>query len=439
MAAAEQSDVSTRTLAVLAFAATAGVVVEFYDFFLYGYAAASAFPSIFFPNLPPTEALVFSYLAFGAGFPARLLGAFIFGHFGDGAGRMSSFLIGIGLVGISTCLTALLPGYATLGILAPILLVLLRIVQGIGLGGEFGGAAALLAEFGAKRRVRAFWMSLANLGIPVGAMLASAALLVFSKTFATTGWRPAMLLSVVIVIPALLARYKLAESPLFERLRQRDRIARRPSLEVWAKHAVPIALLAVVSAFQQMDGYVAGTYAISFMRSSGIGLSTVASLLFIGRVGDMAGVIISGPVADALKRKRTAYVAIAIATALSYPLVRAILGHEIVLLAAVQFFIALFGIGILHGLAPILSSESFPTKYRYSGTGIAYNLSAMLGGMIAPSLLAGLIGPDVAHKWFYVPIVYVVYCATAMIALVFIRETKDLTFDELDEPDLSVS
>src|SRR5215510_673950 len=162
--------VDSRTLVVLAFSATAGVLVEFYDFFIFGYAAASAFPAIFFPRLPATQALVFSYLAFGAGFPARLLGAFLFGHFGDRSGRKFAFLVNISVVGLTTCLTGLLPSYATLGIAAPILLVVLRIIQGIGLGGEFGGASALLAEFAATRRSRAFWISLANLGIPLGGM-----------------------------------------------------------------------------------------------------------------------------------------------------------------------------------------------------------------------------------------------------------------------------
>ena len=224
--------VNTRTLIVLAFSATAGVMVEFYDFFLYGYAAASAFPQIFFPKLAPTQALVFSYLAFGAGFPARLLGAFIFGHYGDRAGRKFAFLINITIVGMTTCLTGLLPGYSRIGLAAPVLLVVLRVVQGIGLGGEFGGASALLAEFGALRKSRAFWISLANLGIPLGGMSASAVLLLFSKTFATTGWRVAMLLSVLIVFPALLARYKLADSPLFDRLKQREQLAKTPSFAV---------------------------------------------------------------------------------------------------------------------------------------------------------------------------------------------------------------
>ena len=162
-------EVDTRTLIILAFSATAGVLVEFYDFSIFGFASASVFPKIFFPNLPAAQALVFSYLALGDGYPARVLGAFIFGHFGDRAGRKIAFLTNILIVGGSTCLTGLLPGYAKLGIAAPVLLVLLRIVQGIGVGGEFGGATSLLAEFGAQRKSRAFWMSLANLGSLISA------------------------------------------------------------------------------------------------------------------------------------------------------------------------------------------------------------------------------------------------------------------------------
>lgn len=424
--------VDTRTLIILAFSATAGVLVEFYDFFLYGYAAASAFPAIFFPKLPATLGLVLSYLAFAAGFPARLLGAFIFGHYGDRASRKYSFLINILIVGITTCLTGLLPGYATLGIASPILLVLLRIVQGIGLGGEFGGASALLAEFGAQRRSRAFWMSLANLGIPLGGMSASAALLVFNKTFATTGWRIAMLISAVIVIPALLARYKLADSPLFERLKQREELAHMPSFSVFKKHAAPIILLALVSAFQQMDGYVTGTYGISFMKFAGIPLGTTATILLFARVGDVLGVMVSGPCADLLKRRIVAYIAIALTTLLSYPFVLAILGKRIVMAGILQFVITFFGIGLLHGLAPILTAESFPTKFRYSGTGISYSLSAIFGGMLAPSILAALIGQDVRHKWYFVPVLYAVYCVVAMLALLFIRETRDVNLEELD-------
>jgi MHS family shikimate/dehydroshikimate transporter-like MFS transporter len=298
MPAGASQGANTRTLTIVAFSATAGAFVEFYDFFIYGYAAASAFPAIFFPKLPPAQALVLSYLAFGAGFPARLVGAFIFGHLGDRMGRKFSFLLNIAIVGVTTCLTGLLPGYGKLGIAAPILLVVLRIAQGIGIGGEFGGTSSLLAEFGAERRSRAFWMSLANLGVPLGAIAASGMMLAMSNSFATTGWRIAMLLSVVIVIPALFARYKLADSPLYERLKQQQQLAVFPSLTVLKKHFGSLILVALIVAFMHMDGFVTGTYFISFMRFAGIPLSTVAIILMLSRVADILGVFLSGPFAD---------------------------------------------------------------------------------------------------------------------------------------------
>jgi MHS family shikimate/dehydroshikimate transporter-like MFS transporter len=433
MSASHTQGTNTRTLTILAFSATAGVFVEFYDFFIYGYAAASAFPAIFFPKLPPTQSLLFSYLAFGAAFPARLVGAFIFGHFGDRTGRKFSFLLTIAIVGGTTCLTGLLPGYAKLGIAAPVLLVVLRILQGIGIGGEFGGTSSLLAEFAAERRSRAFWMSLANLGVPLGAMGASAMMLVMNKSFATTGWRIAMLFSVVIVIPALLARYKLADSPLFERLKQQQQLAALPSLTILKKHLGSIILVALVIAFMLMDGYVTGTYFISFMRFAGIPLTTIAMILMLSRVADMLGVLLSGPFADLYNRRMAAYIAIGLTTLLSYPFVLAVLSKRIALVMALQIPISFFGIGVLHGLAPILASESFPTKFRYSGAGISYNLSGILGGMIAPSLLAGLIGQDVFQKWYFVPGIYVFYCLVAMLALRFLPETRDVKLKDLDQ------
>ena len=422
--AAEMRSVPTKHLTALAFSATAGVAVEYYDFFLYGYAAASVFPAEFFPSLPPRQALVFSYLAFGAGFPARLVGSFIFGHLGDRIGRKSSFLIGLGLIGGATCSTALLPGYAKLGTTAQVLLVVLRMIQGIGLGGEFGGATSLLAECAGDRRTRAFWISLANLGIPIGAVLASVALLVSGSSFTGTGWRIAMLCSVVIVIPAAFTRAFLAESPSFDRLKQGGGIERVPSLGVWRAHAPAICLIALIGAFQQMDGYVSGTYVISFMQSAGIPLATIARLLLLARVADALGVLLSGPLADRLGRKRVTVAAIAATAVLSYPFARAAVSRQLGVLAALQFLVALGGIGMLHGLVPMLAADSFPTRYRYSGSGIAFNASAILGGAVAPPLLAALIGPDPAGKWVFMPGVYAGYAAIANVALRFLPATR---------------
>src|SRR5215472_2251995 len=426
------TDVDVRTLTILAFSATAGVLVEFYDFAIFGFAAASAFPNLFFPKLPPTQALIFSYLAYAAGHPARLLGAFIFGHFGDKSGRKFAFLINIVVVGASTCLTGLLPGYRTIGIAAPILLVLLRIIQGIGVGGEFGGATSLLAVFGAKRRSRAFWMPLANLGLALGIMSASGMFLLLRNSFTTSGWRLAMLFSAVIVIPALVVRYKLSDSPLFQQLKQRQQLARLPSFGVFRRHAAPILLLAAVSAFQSLDTAVTGTYIVSFMHLAGIPLATAAIIIFLSRFADVTGVLLSGPLADICKRRRLAYFAIAATMLVSYPFALAIVGRHIVLAAVLQCLIVLFGMGLLHGLVPILTSETFPTRFRYSGAGISYGLSGILAGMIAPALLARLIGQDVVHRWHYLPAIYAIYGAAAMIALLFIRETRNIRLEDLD-------
>jgi MFS family permease len=425
-------EVNTRTLVILAFSATAGVLLEFYDFTIFGYAAAGAFPEIFFPNLPPARALVFSYLVYGSGYPARLIGAFLFGHFGDRIGRKIAFLMNILIVGISTCVTGLLPGYAKLGIAAPVLLVCLRVIQGIGIGGEFGAASSLLAEFAAKRRFRAFWVSLASAGIALGLMAGSAIFLLLGATFTTSGWRIAMLLSAFIAIPALVARYKLTESPLFCQLKSREQLARLPSFEVFRKHAVPIAVLAMVTAFQIMDATVTGTYVISFMRFAGIPLATIATIIFLSRIADVLGVFMSGPLADFFKRKKLAYFTIGLTTLLSYPFALAVRDKHITTASVLQCVIVLLGMGALRGLIPILTSENFPTKFRYSGSGIAFGLGGVLGGMMAPPLLASLIGQDVLHKWYYVPLVYAVYCGAAMLALLFLRESRHLGLDDLD-------
>ena len=386
-----------------------------------------------------TQALVFSYLAFGAGFPARVLGSFMFGHFGDRTSRKYSFVIDILIAGFATFVTGLLPDYAAIGLAAPIILLLLRIVQGIGLGGEFGGASSLLAELGAKRKHRAFWISLANLGIPLGAMAASSVLILFSGSFATTGWRIAMMLSAVIVLPALLARYKLADSPLFDRIKQTNQLAKMPTFSVFKRYSRPIFLLAFVAAFQQMDGYVSGTYIISFMGSAGIPLAVTATIILVARVGDILGIVVSGPFANIFKRKGVAYAAILLTIVLSYPFVLAILAKNVPLAMFFQFLVTMFGVGLLHGLAPVLNSESFPTKFRYSGAGISYNLSAVLGGMLAPSILAGLIGKDVIGNWYYVPGIYAIYRVVAIVALLFVRETRDVSLEDRDAKEVAAT
>ena len=241
-----------------------------------------------------------------------------------------------------------------------------------------------------------------------------------------------MLLSAIIAVPALVARYQLSDSPIFEQLKRREQLAKLPSFAVFREYAVPILALAVVAAFQTVEGAVSGAYMISFMQSADIPLATIAMIIFLSRIADVAGVMLSGPLADLCKRKVAAYSALGVSTILSYPFVLAILGKHILLVFVLQFLIVLLGMGVMHGLTPILTSETFPTKFRYSGSGISFGLAGVLGGMVAPSLLAKLIGSDVTHKWYYVPVIYAVYGTAAMIALLFIRETRDVRLQDLD-------
>ncbi len=241
-----------------------------------------------------------------------------------------------------------------------------------------------------------------------------------------------MSLSAVIIVPALVARYKLADSPLFEQLKRCDQVARAPSLTVLREHTRSIMLVALVLAFMLMDAYVADTYMISFMHFAGIPLATIATILLLSKILDVLGIVLSGPLADLLKRKTVAYVGIAVATVLSYPLVLAVVSRRVMLVMVLQFTVIFFGVGLLHGLAPIVASENFPTKFRYSGAGISYSLAAVLGAMIAPPVLAGLVGSDVLHKGFYLPVVYAIYCAAAMLSLLFMRETRNLSIDDFD-------
>jgi MHS family shikimate/dehydroshikimate transporter-like MFS transporter len=168
------------------------------------------------------------------------------------------------------------------------------------------------------------------------------------------------------------------------------------------------------------------------MHLAGIPLTTAAIIIFLSRFADVTGVLLSGPLADICKRRRLAYFAIGATMLVSYPFTLAIVGRHVVLVAILMCLIVLFGMGLLHGLVPILTSETFPTRFRYSGTGISYGLSGILAGMIAPPLLASFIGQDVAHHWHYLPLTYAVYGAAAMLALLFIRETRDVRLEDLD-------
>ncbi len=428
---------SLGIMIALALASTAGLALEFYSFVIYGYAATLAFPKVFFPKLPLVLAIVIGYLTFSAGFPARVIGAFVFGHFGDKYGRSGAFIWDLIVTGVATILIGLLPGYTVLGYGAPILLTILRFFQGFGLGGEFGGATALLVEFAeaGSSRWREFWVGWANAGFSIGGLAGALALLI--PNFATTGWRIAFILSAVIFIPALVARIIIRESPFMAPLLEKKLTASAPSISVFRRYWLPIILIAMWASFQQFDGYASLTYMVTFMKFLSYPIVLISLIIIIGRIYDLAGVFLNAVFGKFLKRRVAGFIMIAVTTAFSYLFTYSLIIRNIPLVLISELFLVLFGVGLMHAFAPVLASENFPTRYRYSGSGIAYQLSAIIGGMFTPSILTALIGKEVMTKWFYVPLFYFIYFIIATIALVLLRETKGIALAKLDEEDLS--
>src|SRR3954463_12436673 len=251
-----------------AVASTVGTTIEWYDFFLYGTAAALVFPKIFFPNESPLSGTLLSFSTLFVGFAARPIGAAIFGHVGDRIGRKAALIATLSLMGIATALMGVLPGYATLGPLAPVLLVLLRIVQGIGVGGEWGGSVPMSMEWGSSRR-RGFMASLPQLGVPIGLLLSTLAVRVTSGVvgpddFESWGWRIPFLISVILVGIGFYVRLAILETPTFARLRKENTVVKRPVLEVFRTQPRAVFTSAFVRMAEQAPFYLFITFVLAY-------------------------------------------------------------------------------------------------------------------------------------------------------------------------------
>src|SRR5262245_62590981 len=251
-------------------ASTIGTTIEWYDFFLYGTTAALVFPRLFFPDFDPVTGLLLSFGTFTAGFVARPLGGILFGHLGDRIGRKSTLVATLLLMGVSTFLIGLLPTFEQAGVLAPILLTALRVLQGIGVGGEWGGAVLLALESGHRGR-RGLYASGPQAGVPLGLLASTGVVALFRglltrEDFLAWGWRVPFFLSALLVIVGLLIRSRITETPLFQQLKRDDRIANAPVSEVIRQHWREILLAAGARVVENASFYLFTAYAIAFAR-----------------------------------------------------------------------------------------------------------------------------------------------------------------------------
>jgi metabolite-proton symporter len=371
-----------------ALASTVGTTIEWYDFFLYNTAAALVFPALFFPESSTYAGRLESFATYAVGFAARPVGAFIFGHWGDRIGRKATLIITLLMMGLATTLVGVLPGADAIGKAAPLLLVLLRLLQGIAVGGEWSGSVLLSMEWGDQKR-RGFMASLPQLGVAFGLILGTGFLYIMSwllsdSQFQSWGWRIPFLFSIVLVAIGLYIRLRILETPMFARRLKEKSIAKMPSVEVWKAHWKPILLSAFARMSEQAPFYVITTFTLTYLTEEQGYTKTFALAGILSAAGvELIAVPLFGHLSDSVGRKKV-YLAGAALTGVYAFVLFALLGSGVAFLAFLALLIALIPHAMQYGPQASLIAESFPTSLRYAGAGLGYQLASVIAGGPAP-------------------------------------------------------
>ncbi|MEU2508439.1 MFS transporter [Streptomyces sp. NPDC007863] len=378
----------------IATASFIGTAIEFYDYYIYGTAAALVLDEAFFPELSETAGTLATLSTFAIGFAARPLGAAVFGHFGDRIGRKAVLVVSLLMMGLSTGLIGLLPGYATLGIWAPVLLVLLRVVQGLGLGGEWGGAALMAVEHAPKGK-RGLYAAAPQMGSPVGYFAATVTFLFMSSVldeaaFQSWGWRIPFLLSFGLVAVGMAIRLKVAETPAFAKVTEERETAKAPLVEAFRRHPKEMLLGAGMITVVYVMFYTAVTFCITYTtKTLGIPKNDMLGLTLVAVVVLGVSTFLVARWSDRIGRRKLIIAGAAFGVvwgAVLFPL----LDTRNPLLIAIALSGALLCMGIIYGPAGAYLPELFGTRMRYSGAGFSYNLGGVLGGAAAPLIVTAL-------------------------------------------------
>ena len=426
-----------------------GTTIEFYDFYIYATAAVLVFPQLFFPSSDPTTALLSSFAVFGAAMVARPVGAVVFGHLGDRLGRKKTLVVSLLTMGIATFLIGVLPTYAQAGWLATALLVLMRLAQGFALGGEWSGAA-LVATENAPSGKRALYGTYPQLGAPLGFIIGNGLFLVMgallpstagadpsqpSDAFVSWGWRVPFLFSAVMVAIGLWVRSRLVESAVFARTRESGGVRRLPLATVVRSHGRQLVLGTFIMLATYVLFYLMTTFSLSYGRAAkdaavpglGYDYTTFVLMMIFGVLFFAAFTLASGPLADRYGRRTTLIwitAAIIVFGLVWAPLIG--LGTLGVVLWLVLGFTLM---GMTFGPMGALLPELFPTSVRYTGSGIAYNVSSILGAAVAPFIAVALWEAGDGSPWL-VGVYLSAMAVLTLIALLLGKETKDVSLDD---------
>jgi MHS family shikimate/dehydroshikimate transporter-like MFS transporter len=419
----------------VATAAFVGTLVEWYDYYIYGTAAALIFSGQFFPDVDPTTALIASFATFGVGFLARPLGGLFAGHYGDRIGRKSMLIFTLSLMGVSTVLIGLLPSYAQIGIWAPILLVVLRLAQGFGVGGEWGGAAVMVVEYAPVKR-RGFFGGLPQAGNVGGLVLATGIFAIVSllpdEDLHAWGWRIPFLFSAVLILVGLYIRSKVQETPSFRTAENDNATHKLPMAAAFRDYKREI-LLAIGAAATVFSGsYLAITYVVSYATHSvGMKSSTVLTGITIAASVAFFCWPASGWLSDKVGRRPMMLSGAVLILALAFPFFWLVnTGSTGLTWIAI---VALYGVavGLIAGVLPSFFSELFDTRVRYTGVSIAYQAPAVLVGGFTPMIATWLVAQAGGQTWS-VSLYISVIAAASFICLLMVKETRGVDMDRVD-------
>ncbi len=397
-------------------ASTIGTTIEWYDFFLYGTAAGLVFGKLYFPN---EDALTATLAAFGTyfiGFVGRPIGAAIFGHYGDRIGRKGTLIATLLCMGIATFLIAFVPTYASIGIWGAVILTILRMIQGIGVGGEWGGSVLLAMEWSRTHGHRGLVASWPQFGVPCGLLLSNLAVLIFSTLsgdqFATWGWRIPFALSIVLVGIGLWIRLGILETPVFRRLVETDRIEKAPIVEVIKKQPREIILSALVRMAEQAPFYIFTAfifaYAVGTLKMS---RDFILLAVMVAAVVSFISIPLSGHISDRIGRRKMYIIGAVVVGVFGFPYF-AMVDSAVPWLVFVAIVLSLIPHDMQYGPQAALIAEAFTPRLRYSGSSLGYQLASIIAGGPAPLIATWLFAKT--HSG-YVIALYIAACAVVSV------------------------
>ncbi|MFC5589739.1 MFS transporter [Sporosarcina soli] len=390
-----ENDVSTKKMGRRALVgSTVGTIIEWYDFFLYATASALIFPKLFFSDSDPYVATLLSFATFAVGFLARPVGAIIFGHFGDRVGRKNALVITLWIMGLSSFLMGVLPTYATIGFLAPLMLVILRLLQGIGVGGEWAGSVLLAMEWGNKKK-QGFTASVPNAGVGAGMLLSSAVVglcIAFTgDNFYVWGWRIPFIASLLLLLVGMVIRLRILETPSFRKVEEGNQVSKMPVLEVLRFYPKQVIYSAMAKMSEHAPFAIFTTFMINYSINNFkveseymVNANTFASILMC------INIPLFGYLSDKIGIKKMYMIGVIATILWAFPYIGLMsTGVPVVILLAT--ILSMFPHNIQAGAQPALISQAFPARLRYSGASLGTQIPAVFAGGIAPLVCTYLI------------------------------------------------